>query len=86
MYLPGKDDCTIEKFIKSFSEGLGYLEKLLLYQNNIHPKQLYNVNLNLVLQPENIVQKLNEIEKAMLTEIDRQYRHYSFFLSSIIKR
>jgi hypothetical protein len=81
IYFRSKEDYPIEKFIKSFSEGLGYLEKLMLMQRNIHYSQLNNASFE--SNKFGIVKKHEEVEKAMLVEIERQFRHYSIFLSAL---
>jgi hypothetical protein len=81
IYFQNKEDYPIEKFIKSFSEGLGCLEKLMLMQRNIHHSQLNNASFE--SNKFGIVKKHEEVEKAMLVELERQFRHYSIFLSAL---
>jgi hypothetical protein len=81
IYFEDKEEYPIEKFIKSFCEGLGYLEKLMLMQRNIHYSQLNNASFE--SNKFEIVKKHAEVEKAMLVEFERQFRHYSIFLSAL---
>ncbi len=82
-YFKGKEDYPIEKFIKSFSEGLRYLESLLLMKKGIHNSQLKvgNPPINM----KDLATKHEEIEKILLVEIDRQYRNFITFLAVIKK-
>lgn len=80
--LGNKSEYAQEKAIKAFSEGLGYLETLLLMKKNIHPHDLMNHN-HIVLNPNlrnKCLEELDDVKKSILSEIDRQYRHFLIFL------
>lgn len=73
-----KDEYQKEKAIKSFCEGLGYLEKLLQYQREVHRSQLDLVKIS--QNPSDYQKKIDEIANIIESEIKRQYRHFSTFL------
>ncbi|MBZ9688453.1 hypothetical protein G9F72_019165 [Clostridium estertheticum] len=81
MYFTGTKDYPIEKFTKSFSEGLGYLEKLMLIKKGIHHSKLDQTSFK--ENKDTIIQKYKEIEKTVLVETNRQYRMYLTFLAAI---
>jgi hypothetical protein len=72
---------VIEKFTKSFCEGLCYLEKLLLYKRGIHPTQFEKVTF--IADSKELSDKYLEIENILISEINRQYRNYTIFLPQI---
>lgn len=76
--LAKKSEYEKEKAIKSFSEGLGYLEGLLLYQREIHRKMIDPVKVS--MNPDDYIAKYQEVQQIMETEIKRQYRHWTTFL------
>lgn len=82
-YFEGKSDYAIEKFIKSFGEGLTYLEDNLLKSRGLHPSQIQGNMLQLSMNPVSTAQKLDEVEKILKMEIKRQYRHFDTFLSEL---
>lgn len=75
------DDYAVEKLIKSFCEGLAYLEGLMLYNRGIHMKQIESkihlVNMQVYME------KSKEIEEILIDEIDSQLRNFEVFLSSV---
>ena len=77
-------DYGSEKFIKCFAEGLGYLEKLMMFQRNIHFSQFSQVSI--FKNKEDIAKKYMELEKIMISEIDRQYRNYIIFIAALKDR
>lgn len=78
-YFDENDEYAIEKFIKSFCEGLRYLESTLLYQRGIHPEQLKKD-----YRKDNVI-KYQEVEAIMIREVNRQAQHYETFLSAVRK-
>jgi hypothetical protein len=76
--LKGKSEYQKEKAVKSFSEGIRYLESLLQYKHGIHRSQIdlleYQQN------PKAFTEKYSEIERVIKMEINRQYRHFTTFL------
>lgn len=76
--LKEKSEYAQEKALKSFAEGLLYLNESLLLRRGVHGSQL---------KPEVImgnekefIAKQEEVRSIMQTEIDRQFRHYISFL------
>jgi flagella basal body P-ring formation protein FlgA len=84
MFFKGKRDYAIEKFIKSFGEGLIYLENTLLKDRGIHPSQIQENMIYLSAHPEETAKKIKEVQDKMKMEINRQYRHFQTFLSEIV--
>ena len=76
--LRDKSDYAKEKALKSFSEGIGYLESLLMYQSGIHHTQI-NPLMNLH-KKEEMKKKYLEVENTVKKEINRQYKHFCTFL------
>lgn len=74
-------DYAIEKFVKSFSETIIYLENLMLTNRGIHPSQISKSKDLVRLQKDDILQKYKEVRKIIIGEIKRQFRHYNTFLS-----
>ena len=78
-----KSDYAQEKCIKSFYEGLVYLEKLLLKQNDIHPHDAHQI-IELMhtgrLTKEEFARRNEMVRSQMLSEISRQHRHFLTFL------
>lgn len=83
MYFKGKSDYAIEKFIKSFCEGTMYLENSLLKDKGLHPSQLDENMIYLSAHPEETIKKMKEVKDSLISEINRQYRHFQTFLSEI---
>ncbi|WCK57321.1 hypothetical protein PP175_29465 (plasmid) [Aneurinibacillus sp. Ricciae_BoGa-3] len=73
-----KDDYAKEKCIKSFSEGLRYLESVLLYQRGVHPEQMNPVEV--MQKREYYTKQWEEIESIIESEINRQYNHFVAFM------
>ena len=71
-----RDEYQKEKCIKSFCEGLVYLEKVLLFQRNIDSYANFN-NPHLARLYE---EKMNDVRRIMKREISRQFRHFITFL------
>ena len=81
--LKDKNDYAQEKCIKSFYEGLSYLEKLLLKQNNIHPHdgvEIMSMMRRGKLTHDEYLKKQEEVRQTMKSEISRQFRHFLAFL------
>lgn len=72
-----RDDYVKEKAIKSFSEGLRYLESSLLYARGIHPNQYDFSSIEFLNTYD---KKIEEVRAIMFTEIKRQFRHFIIFL------
>lgn len=83
MYFKEKSDYAIEKFIKSFGEGLIYLENSLLKDRGIHPSQIQENMVYLSSHPEETTKNIKEVQDKMKEEINRQYRHFQTFLSEL---
>lgn len=77
--LKNKGEYEQEKAIKSFSEGILYLESLLKYKNGIHHDQIDLIQVS--RNPGDYAKKYKEIEDTIKVEIDRQYRHFVTFMS-----
>lgn len=79
-YFHKDDDYAIEKFLKTYTEGFRYLEKLLLMQRKVAPKNVFD-------EPKfdiaEFQKKREEVRKVMLNEAKRQYRHAIIFMSSL---
>jgi hypothetical protein len=82
MFFKGKSDYAIEKFIKSFGEGLTYLENDMLRHRGIHPSQIEKNLVYLQSHPEETMTKMTEVKNTMMNEINRQFRHFQTFLSA----
>lgn len=74
-----KSDYAKEKAVKSFSEGIRYLESVLLYQRDIHRDQLNLLEISKNMKAYQ--DKQLEVEKIVKMEIHRQMRHYLTFLA-----
>lgn len=81
MYFEGKSEYAKEKFIKTFSEGLIYLENNLEYSRGLHPSQLHENQATLMSNPKETMRKMNEVKDTLINEINRQYRHMNTVLS-----
>lgn len=82
--LKDKGEYAQEKAIKSFSEGLRLLESILLRDRKIHPHHmedklalLYNTS---SIHREQYIKLYEEVERILIVEINRQYRHFCTFL------
>lgn len=75
--LNNRDEYQKEKCIKSFCEGLAYLEKVLLFQRNI---ESCNFNFNNPHLARLYEEKMNDVRRIMTREISRQFRHFTTFL------
>lgn len=76
-----KSEYSKEKAIKSFSEGLHYLEDLLLMQRGIHPSNFKNNSkFSAESYKEDYSKKYLEVENIILSSIARQFRHFLTFL------
>lgn len=73
-----KGEYAVEKFVKSFSETIIYLESSLRYSMGIHHNQIKE---NGLVLPEKYIEKSEEVKKILLSEINRLGRHYSVFLA-----
>ena len=81
--LKDKNEYAQEKCIKSFYEGLVYLESLLLKQNGIHPSDTDELIMQLhsgKMTQEKFTRKTEEVRNKIKSEISRQYRHFLAFL------
>lgn len=67
-----------EKFLKVYSEGLRYLEKLLFYDKGIAQKQIIK---NLEFESK-YLKKYLEIEKIMLSEVKRHHLNWTIILNT----
>jgi len=83
-YCPNAGDYVQEKFVKSFVEPIGLLERNLQYQRGMHHSQLERKDF--ILKPnekEKLIKDTEEIKIILNVELRRQYRHYCIFLSSM---
>lgn len=67
-----------EKAIKSFCEGIGYLEGFLLFQRQIHPSNIEHSYWN--GKEAAYMEALKEVDLIVKEAINRQYRHFCIFL------
>lgn len=71
-------DQSVLKLIKSFCEGIGYLEGVLLFQRHIHPS---NIEHSYWAGKEAAyMEALKEVDLIVKESINRQYRHFCIFL------
>lgn len=77
VHFANKGEYAIEKFVKSFSETILYLDSSLRYPRGIHKNQINGNGNNL----KEYLEKEHEVKKILLSEINRLGRHYSVFLS-----
>lgn len=76
--LKERDQYAQEKAIKSFCEGIGYLEGVLLFQRHIHPS---NIEHSYWIGKEaSYMEALKEVDLIVKEAINRQYRHFCIFL------
>ena len=75
--LRNRDEYQKEKCIKSFCEGLVYLEQVLLFQRNIDS---YAFNFNNHHLARLYEEKMNDVRRIMTREINRQFIHFITFL------
>lgn len=81
--LKDKDEYAQEKCIKSFYEGLVYLESLLLQQNGIHPNDTNEIFAKIhkgSMSKEDFIRKTEEVRAKMKSEISRQFSNFLAFL------
>jgi hypothetical protein len=86
IYFDEKDVYAIEKMIKSFGESIKFQEILALRKRGLHPDQLQDNLIEISMNPEATAKKFNEIEGILISEIERQYRHFTTFLSAVRSR
>lgn len=80
-YFSTKSEYASEKFVKSFSEKVLYLENSMLLRAKLHPSQIKDHLLDIQSNMERTNKKLEQIEMSLLTEIKREQRHYSIIFS-----
>ncbi|PLS19184.1 hypothetical protein CVD28_01895 [Bacillus sp. M6-12] len=83
MYFKGKSDYAIEKFIKSFCEGIRYLENELLKDKGLHPSQIQKNMTYLSAHPQETIKNMAEVKRVVTVEVNRQFRHFNTFLSEL---
>lgn len=81
-YFKDSSEYVQEKFAKSFSETIIYLENSLQKSRGIHPSQCRVIQ-NMKREIEDQIKEHEEIKRILTTEIKRQYRHYNIFLSDL---
>lgn len=86
IYFDEKDVYAIEKMIKSFGETIRFQEILALKKRGLHGDQLQKNMIELSMHPEETAEKFNEVERVLISEIERQYRHFTTFLSAVKSR
>lgn len=77
------DEYAVEKFIKSFGEPIKYLEEILEKNRDIHPNQLKDNLIYLSQHNDEYFKKVEVVEKVLISEIERQSRHFRAFLSAV---
>lgn len=77
IYFDPEEDYAIEKFLKFYSEGLRYLERLLLLQNGVAPE---NINNGLAMSADEVQEKQQIVKNQMFTNASRHFRHAITFL------
>lgn len=77
------DEYAIEKMIKSFGESIKFQELLALKNRCLYGKELENNLLKISMNPEDTLRKFKEVENIVISEIERQYRHFNTFLSAV---
>lgn len=83
IYFDEKNVYAIEKMIKSFGESIKFQEILALKKRGLHADQLQKNMIEISMHPEETARKFNEIERILISEIERQYRHFTTFLSAV---
>jgi len=79
-YFHDGDNYAIEKFLKTYTEGFKYLEKLLLLQNKIHADNAFDEPR---LDHSEISKRMKQVNATMMNEAKRQFRHALAFMGSI---
>lgn len=87
-YFKNSNEYVQEKFAKSFSETILYLENSLQKSRGIHPSRGVHPSQcrtiqNMQREIEDQIKKHEEIKKILTTEVKRQCRHYNIFLSDL---
>lgn len=66
---------AIEKFVKTYTESLAHIEKAVIRHSGLMDEQsMFNQS------PERIAEIYHQAQRAMLSELSRQQRHYATFL------
>ena len=83
-YYSDAGDYVQEKFVKSFAEPIGLLERNLQYKLGIHHSQLEKKSFILSnREKERFYTCIEQVKKMLQSEIKRQYRHYCIFLDAM---
>lgn len=77
------NEYAVEKFIKSFGEPIRYLEDVLETNRGISPDQINRNRVYISLHPDEYIKKVDEVQRILLSEIERQSRHFRTFLSAV---
>ena len=83
-YFKNSSEYVQEKFAKSFSETIIYLQNSLQKSRGVHPSQCRVIQ-NMKREIDDQIKKHEEIKRILTTEIKRQYRHYNIFLSDLYR-
>ena len=82
-YFANAGDYVQEKFVKSFAEPVGLLEKNLQYKHGVHPSQLQKKGFIISHhESQRMLSNIEQIKRVLITEMKRQYRHYCLFLDA----
>ncbi|RYD06147.1 hypothetical protein N752_05725 [Desulforamulus aquiferis] len=79
LYLSNANEYEIEKFIKSYCEGLHYLENSLLRQRGIHHQQKQHQQ---VISMD-VIEQYEEVRQIMLASVKRHCRNYMVWLPAV---
>lgn len=82
-YFHKDDDYAIEKFLKTYAEGLRYLERLALLKRGVSEENIADWISAPNSDIANYHKNRDAVKKIMLAEASRQYRHALTFMSSL---
>lgn len=83
MYFDENNEYAVEKMIKSFGESIKFQEILALKKRGIHSSQIQKNMIEISMNPQETSNKYKEVENILISEIERQYRHFITFLSAV---
>lgn len=81
-YFGQADEYAVEKYLKSYTEKFKYLESLLLHRRNIAPEDIESQMGNAQFIKDYRC-KHAEVEKIMLSEVSREFRHALTYLPCV---
>lgn len=88
LYFLENDNYAIEKFLKVYTEGLGYLENSLLYKYRCAPEQMADLEVihSNFKNAGEAMEAMEQVKVIMISEVKRQKRHATIFLSSVVNK